>query len=254
MIHLKTDAEIAKMREAGRIVHAVLDALEDAARPGVSTWELDQIADRELTRAKARSAFRGYRPRGMTPYPAVICASVNEVVVHGIPNKHTVLRDGDILSVDFACFKNDYCADAARTIAIGNVNAAARDLLETTRTCLEHAIQATQPNARLGDVGWAVEQHARGKGYSLVRDFGGHGIGRAMHEEPSVANHGPAGRGVRLTPGMVIAIEPMVNAGAASIRTLNDGWTIVTKDRKWSAHFEHTVAVTKDGPVILTLP
>jgi len=254
MIHLKTEAEIAKMRETGRIVHAILDALEAAARPGISTWELDQIADRELSRAKARSAFRGYRPQGMTPYPAVICASVNEVVVHGIPSKHTVLRDGDILGVDFACFKNDYCADAARTIAVGNVSAEARDLIDTTRTCLERAIEATTPNARLGDVGWAIEQHAKSKGYSLVRDFGGHGIGRAMHEEPSVANHGPAGRGVRLTPGMVIAIEPMLNAGMASIRTLNDGWTVVTKDRKWSAHFEHTVAVTNDGPMILTLP
>jgi len=254
MIHLKTELEIAKMREAGRIVHAVLDAVEAACQPGVSTWELDRIADRELSRAKARSAFRGYRPQGMTPYPAVLCASVNEVVVHGVPSKSVVLRDGDVIGLDFACFKNDYCADAARTVAVGNASEATRALLAATQSCLSLAIEAAQPNARLGDVGWAIERCARSHGYSIVRQFVGHGIGRAMHEEPSVPNHGPAGRGVRLSPGMCIAIEPMVNEGAGSVRTSEDGWTVVTKDGKRSAHFEHTVAVTQKGPVVLTLP
>ena len=253
MIHLKTDSEIAKMREAGRIVHAVLDALEAACRPGVSTWELDRIADRELSRAKARSAFRGYKPQGV-PYPAVLCASVNEVVVHGIPSKSVVLREGDVVGLDFACFKDDYCADAARTVAVGQIDAAARSLLAATEACLARAIEAAQPNARLGDVGWAIEQCARSHEYAIVRQFVGHGIGRAMHEDPSVPNYGPAGRGVRLAPGMVIAIEPMVNEGTGNVHVLRDGWTVVTKDRRRSAHFEHTVAITKDGPVVLTLP
>ncbi|WP_394827171.1 type I methionyl aminopeptidase [Pendulispora albinea] len=253
MIHLKSDAEIAKMRETGRIVHAVLDALEAACKPGISTWELDQIADRELSRAKARSAFRGYRPHGMPPYPAVLCASVNEVVVHGIPSKKVILRDGDVVGLDFACFKNDYCADAARTVAVGAASPAARQLLAATKACLERAIEASQPNGRLGDVGWAIEQCATSHGYAVVRQFVGHGIGRAMHEEPSVPNHGPPGRGVRLAPGMVIAIEPMVNEGTGNVRTLGDGWTVITKDHRRSAHFEHTVAITKDGPVVLTV-
>ena len=251
-IVIKNDREIEKMREAGRVVRAVLDAVESSCVPGVTTGELDRIAARELARGNARSAFLGYRPGGAPPYPAVLCTSVNRVVVHGIPTDREILREGDIVGVDFACYKDGYCADAARTLAVGIVSAPARALLETTRECLERAIQECLPGHRLGDVGAAVESHAERKGYSIVRDFVGHGIGRAMHEPPSVPNYGPRGHGLRLKPGMVIAIEPMVNAGRPDVRLLGDGWTVVTADASLSAHVEHTVAITADGPRVLT--
>jgi methionyl aminopeptidase len=253
-IVLKSPREIAKMREAGRIVNAVLDAVEAACVPGATTRDLDQIARQVLSRAGARSAFLHYRPGAMTtPYPAVLCTSVNDAVVHGIPSKKMVLKEGDLVGIDFACFKNDYCADAARTVAVGVASEARRALLEATREALEAAIAACVPGARLADVGWAVQSHAEARGYSVVRELVGHGIGRAMHEAPPVPNFGKPGRGLRLVPGLVIAIEPMVNAGSAAVRTLDDDWTVVTEDRSPSAHFEHTVAITDDGPQILTL-
>jgi methionyl aminopeptidase len=251
-IVLKSSREIAKMREAGKVVHAVLDAVEAACVPGTSTWELARIAERVLTRGGARSAFVGYRPRGQPPYPSVLCTSVNEAVVHGIPSRQVVLAEGDIVGIDFACFKEQYCADAARTIAVGVVSSPARDLLATTREALERAIACCVPGGRMEDLGAAVQGLAEARGYSVVRDLVGHGIGRAMHEPPQVRNYGTAGRGLRLTPGLVIAIEPMINAGGPEVRTLNDGWTIVTDDRSLSAHFEHTVAITEAGPVVLT--
>jgi methionyl aminopeptidase len=252
-IVLKSSREIAKMREAGKVVHAVLDAVEAGCQPGVSTMELARIAERVLERAGARSAFRGYRPNGQPPYPAVLCTSVNEVVVHGIPRRDVILEEGDIVGVDFACFKNGYCADAARTVAVGVVSAPIRDLLTTTREALEQAIACCVPGGRLQDAGAAVQGLAESRGYSVVRELVGHGIGRAMHEPPEVRNYGTAGRGLRLTPGLVIAIEPMVNAGGPAVRTLGDGWTIVTEDGSLSAHFEHTVAITDEGPQVLTL-
>jgi methionyl aminopeptidase len=252
-IVLKSTREIAKMREAGKVVHAVLDAVEAACLPGISTWELARIAERVLTRGGARSAFVGYRPRGQPPYPAVLCTSVNEAVVHGIPSREIVLAEGDIVGIDFACFKDGYCADAARTVAVGVVSAPARHLLATTREALERAIACCLPGGRLEDLGAAVQGLAEGRGYSVVRDLVGHGIGRAMHEPPQVRNYGTAGRGLRLTPGLVIAIEPMINAGGPEVRTLDDGWTIVTGDRSLSAHFEHTVAITEGGPEVLTV-
>lgn len=251
-IVLKSRREIAKMRAAGRIVAAVLDAVEAACVPGVTTWELNRIAEDALARAGARSCFLGYGPRGAPPYPAVLCTSVNEVVVHGIPSKQVVLREGDVVGIDFACSKDDYCADAARTIAVGVVSAPARALLETTRIALERAIERCVPGARLGDVGAAVEKVADERGLTVVRNFVGHGIGRTMHEPPQVPNYGPAGRGLRLEPGLVIAIEPMLNAGGEMVRILRDGWTVVTEDRSLSAHFEHTVAITEQGPEVLT--
>jgi methionyl aminopeptidase len=253
-IVLKSQREIAKMRAAGRIVHSVLDAVEAACVPGVSTRELDRIAARELTRARARSAFLGYRPGGLSPYPAVLCTSVNDAVVHGIPRKDALLAEGDIVGIDFACFKDNYCADAARTIAVGVISAARRALLDTTREALERAIERCVPGARLEDIGFAIQSHAEARGYSVVRELVGHGIGRAMHEEPQVPNHGRPGRGLRLSPGLVIAIEPMINAGGPEVRTLDDGWTIVTRDGSPSAHFEHTVAITERGPQVLTAP
>jgi len=251
-IVLKSKAELAKMREAGLVVGKVLDEVEKACVPGVTTGELNRIAERELARAKARSAFLGYRPSSSPPYPAVLCTSVNRVVVHGIPSDREILREGDIVGVDFACYKNGYCADAARTVAVGVISASARALLSATRECLERAIEESLPGRRLGDIGAAIERCAERHGYSVVRDFVGHGIGRAMHEPPSVPNYGSAGHGLRLKPGMVLAIEPMLNAGTSDVCILDDGWTVVTADASLSAHFEHTVAITDDGPRMLT--
>jgi methionyl aminopeptidase len=179
---------------------------------------------------------------------------VNAVVVHGIPDRRQVLREGDVVGIDFACYKDGYCADGARTVAVGIISAPARALIAATQQCLERAIRACVPGARLGDVGAAIQGHAEALGYSIVREFVGHGIGRAMHEPPSVPNHGREGWGLRLEPGMVLAIEPMVNAGGGAVRVLDDGWTVVTADASLSAHVEHTVAVTSDGPRILTAP
>lgn len=251
-IILKSERELGKMRAAGVIVKAVLDAVEAACVPGATTAELNMIAERELRRAKASSAFLGYAPRGAPPYPAVLCTSVNAVVVHGIPDRRQVLREGDIVGIDFACYKDGYCADSARTVAVGIVSAPARALIAATAECLERAIRACVPGARLGDLGAAIQGHAEELGYSVVRELVGHGIGRAMHEPPSVPNYGREGSGLRLKSGMVLAIEPMLNAGGRGVRVLDDGWTIVTADGSLSAHVEHTVAVTDHGPRILT--
>jgi len=251
-IVLKSRREIARMRAAGRIVHAVLDAVEAACVPGMSTLDLERIAARVLARAGARSSFLGYGPRGAPPYPAVLCTSVNGTVVHGIPSRDIVLREGDVIGIDFACSKDGYCADAARTVAVGVVSAPARALLDTTREALERAIARCVPGARLGDVGAAIEGLATARGYGVVSAFVGHGIGRDMHEPPEVRNTGPAGRGLRLSPGLVIAIEPMLNLGRGDVQVLADGWTVVTEDGSLSAHFEHTVAVTDGEPEVLT--
>jgi methionyl aminopeptidase len=251
-IVIKDDLEIGKMREAGKIVNGVLDAVELACVPGATTAELNRIAQREIARTKATSAFLGYRQRGTPPYPAVLCTSVNSVVVHGIPSERVVLEEGDVVGIDFACFKNGYCGDAARTIAVGVVSAPARELLAATRGALEAAIAECIPGRRLGDVGAAIQTYAEGRGFSIVRDFVGHGIGRAMHEPPQVPNYGHRGLGLRFTPGLVIAIEPMLNIGSGAVRVLDDGWTVETTDRSLSAHVEHTVAITEDGPEVLT--
>jgi methionyl aminopeptidase len=248
-IQLKSPAEIAKLREANLVVADVLDQLEAAAKPGVSTWDLNEIAIQRLKQLKAESAFLGY---GHPKYPAVLCTSVNDVVVHGIPRRDVILKDGDILSIDFGAFKDGWCGDSARTIPIGQVSSAAQALMDTTRESLERAIAACVPGNRLGDIGWAVQSHAEGRGYSVVKQFVGHGIGRAMHEEPHVPNYGDAGKGRRLSAGLVVAIEPMINAGTAEVEIEEDGWTAVTKDGSLSAHFEHSVAITDDGPVVLS--
>lgn len=251
-IIIKNRTEILKMREAGRIVRDVLNAVEVACVPGVTTAELNRIARRELDKARALSAFLGYAPRGAPPYPAVLCTSVNHVVVHGIPSEDHVLREGDIVGIDFACSKDGYCADAARTIAVGVVSAPARALMTATREALDKAIAQCVPGNRMGDLGAAVQDHAEGLGFSVVREFVGHGIGTRMHEAPAVPNHGPAGSGLRFRAGMVLAIEPMLNAGEPEVDVLRDGWTVVTADGSLSAHVEHTVAITDDGPMVLT--
>jgi methionyl aminopeptidase len=246
-VHLKSPAEIAKLREANLVVADVLDHVEAAAKPGVSTWELDELAHRRLKALKAKSAFLGYHG-----YPGVLCTSVNDVVVHGIPRKDVVLKDGDILSIDFGAYKDGWCGDSARTLPIGKISVAARALLEATRQSLEAAIAQCVPGGRLGDVGWAVQSTVEPRGYSVVRQFVGHGIGREMHEAPQVPNYGDRGKGQRLAAGLVIAIEPMVNAGGPDVVIEEDGWTAVTKDGSLSAHFEHSVAVTDDGPLVLS--
>ncbi len=246
-IQLKSTTEIAKLREANLVVADVLDRLQEAAKPGITTMELNEIAAARLRQLKAEPAFLGYHG-----YPAVLCTSVNEVVVHGIPRKDVVLKDGDLLSIDFGAFKQGWCGDSARTIPIGQISPEAESLMNTTRESLERAIKMCVPGNRLGDIGWAVQSHAEAHGYTVVRQFVGHGIGRAMHEEPHVPNYGDAGKGRRLSPGLVVAIEPMVNAGGPEVVVQEDGWTAVTKDGSLSAHFEHSVAITDDGPFVLS--
>jgi methionyl aminopeptidase len=248
-IQLKSPAEIAKLREANLIVADVLDQLEAAAKPGMTTWELNEIADRRLKQLKGESAFLGYHG-----YPAVLCTSVNEVVVHGIPRKDVVLKDGDLLSIDFGAFKDGWCGDSARTVPIGKVSGKAAELMGATRESLDKAIAQCVPGNRLGDIGWAIQSHVEPRGFSVVRQFVGHGIGRAMHEEPHVPNYGDAGKGRRLSAGLVVAIEPMINAGTHEVLVKDDGWTAVTKDGSLSAHFEHSVAITDDGPFVLSRP
>lgn len=246
-IYLKSKDEVEKLRAVNLIVSQVLDAVEAACKPGVTTWDLNEIADARLKALGATSAFLGYHG-----YPAVLCTSVNEVVVHGIPRKDLVLKDGDIIGVDFGCFKDGFCGDSARTLAVGKVTDEAKKLLAATKESLDRAIEQCKVGNRLQDIGWAVQSHVEPLGYSVVRTFVGHGIGRAMHEDPPVPNYGSPGKGLRLKPGLVLAIEPMVNAGSHEVEVLADGWTAVTKDRKLSAHFEHSIAITDDGPVVLS--
>ena len=248
-ISLKSPAEIAKMREANLVVADVLDVVENAARPGVSTWELNGLAERRVRQLKAEPAFLGYRG-----YPAVLCTSINSAVVHGIPRKDVLLADGDILSVDFGAFKGGYCGDSARTLAIGKISTAAKGLLRATSEALDLAVAQCVPGKRIGDLGHAVQSHVESRGYSVVQQFVGHGIGKSMHEEPHVPNFGEKGKGRRLSVGLVLAIEPMVNAGGPDVVILDDGWTAVTKDGSLSAHFEHSVAVTENGPAVLSRP
>lgn len=248
-IRYKSQDEIALMRETCLVVAGILDEVCAAVAPGVSTWELDQIARKAIEKSKVTSAFLGYYE-----YPAVLCTSINEVVVHGIPRKDDVLADGDVIGIDFGVFKHGYCGDSARTVFCGNVSEERRKLVDVTRTSLDLAIAQCIAGNRLGDVGAAVQNHAESNGYSVVTSFVGHGIGRAMHEEPAVPNHGRAGTGKRMKTGLVIAVEPMVNAGAHEVEVLEDKWTAVTKDRSMSAHFEHTIAITDEGPWVLSRP
>jgi methionyl aminopeptidase len=248
-IYLKSKDEVEKLRAVNLIVAAVLDAVEAACKAGASTLDLNEIADTKMKAMGATSAFLGYHG-----YPAVLCTSVNDVVVHGIPRKDVVLKDGDIIGIDFGCFKEGFCGDSARTIAIGKVTAEATELMRATKESLDKAIEQCRPGNRLQDIGWAVQSHVEPLGYSVVRTFVGHGIGRAMHEDPPVPNYGSPGKGLRLKPGLVLAIEPMVNIGTHEVEVLADGWTAVTKDRKLSAHFEHSVAITEDGPLVLSRP
>ncbi len=248
-IFYKTKAEIESMRTAGLLVAEILDKLEENCLPGVSTQDLNEIAVSELKRRKGTSAFIGY---GYPPYPAVLCTSVNHVVVHGIPRKDEILKEGDIIAIDFGAFKEGFCGDSARTVLVGQVEEDAKRLVEATKKSLELAIEQCVEGNRLQNIGFAVQSYVESLGYSVVRKFVGHGIGRSMHEDPMVPNFGEPNRGLRLKPGLVIAVEPMVNMGTPGVEILQDGWTAVTKDGKLSAHFEHTIAITEDRPWVLT--
>jgi len=247
-IVIKTVKEVEKMRRAGGIVREVLQAVKAMVKPGVTTLDLENVAAKMIEDAGAKAAFKGYHG-----FPCVLCTSLNEQVVHGIPSAKTLLREGDILSVDCGVVIEGFYGDSAITIPVGKVTAATQKLLDVTEQSLAEAIKAVRPGAMLGDVGAAVQEMVEAEGFSVVKEFVGHGIGTHMHEDPQIPNFGQRGKGVRLREGMVLAIEPMVNAGTDSVRVLKDGWTAVTEDGSLSAHFEHTVAVTRDGSAILTL-
>jgi methionyl aminopeptidase len=246
MIVLKSPEEIAVMRDANQIVAEVHEELKLRAVPGATTRELDQLAERIALKRKAECAFKGYRG-----FPKSLCTSLNEVIVHGIPSDRT-LKEGDILSLDFGVVYKGFCGDAAITIPIGEVSEKAKKLTKTTKECLQKAIGQMYAGNRLADVSAVIQQHAEANGYSVVRDFVGHGIGRSLHEDPQVPNYGRSGTGIRLKKGMVLAIEPMVNEGDWAIQIMQDGWTAVTKDGSLSAHFEHSVAITDNGPFVLS--
>jgi len=236
------------MRPANALVAAVLEELREAVEPGVTTRELDRLAEARIAGAGAEALFKGYHG-----YPATICASVNEQIIHGIPSDRALV-EGDIVAIDVGARLDGFCGDAAITVAVGRISDDAQKLLRVTEEALHRAIARARVGARVSDISHAVQQHVEAHGFSVVREFVGHGIGAAMHEEPQIPNYGEPGRGPRLAEGMVLAIEPMVNQGRAPVKVLEDGWTAVTRDGSLSAHFEHTVAVTAAGPLMLTAP
>jgi len=243
----KSASEIEKMRRSGKIVRQVLDALRDMVQPGVSTMELERAADKMIRDAGAKAAFKGYYD-----YPCVLCTSINQEIVHGIPSEKRVLKPGDVISIDCGAVLDGYYGDAAITVPVGEISPVARKLLEVTEASLYRAIERARIGNTVGDLGAAVQQLVEANGFSVVREFVGHGIGTRMHEDPQVPNYGTPGSGPKLREGMVLAIEPMVNAGKPGAVVLEDKWTAVTEDGSYSAHFEHSVAITGNGPVILT--
>jgi len=248
VIVCKSASEIERMRTANMLVADVLHELETLVAPGVTTADLDAAAEKLVRAAGAEPAFKGYRG-----YPATLCASINEEVVHGIPSKKRALGDGDIVSLDMGVKLNGFYGDSAVTVPVGRVSDGVLKLLKVTQEALELAIAQVRVGGRVSDIGHAVQRHVEANGFSVVREFVGHGIGSSLHEDPQIANYGEPGRGPRLAEGMVLAIEPMVNMGRSAVKVLADGWTAVTKDGSLSAHFEHTVAVTKNGPMVLTM-
>ncbi|MGH9572526.1 MAG: type I methionyl aminopeptidase [Candidatus Acidiferrales bacterium] len=249
MVICKSTAELEKMHRAGLLVWDVLEKMRAMVRPGISTKDLDEFAEKYVTEHNAKPAFKGYRG-----YPGSVCTSINEEVVHGIPSASRKVREGDILSMDFGVVMDGYYGDAALTVPVGNIAPEREKLLRVTRESLERAIEKVRAGNRLGDVSSAVQQWVEKNGFSVVREFVGHGIGTKMHEDPQLPNYGSPGQGQRLQEGMVLAIEPMVNSGSPAVKVLDDDWTAVTADGSDSAHFEHTVAVTANGPWILTRP
>ncbi len=248
MIVLRSQREIEKIRTSSLIVAEILARLAEHIRPGISTWDLDVLSEEMATKRNAKPAFKGYHG-----YPFSLCTSINEEVVHGMPSKQRFLKEGDIVSIDFGVVLNGYFGDSAITVPVGSISEEALRLCKTTEESLHAGIEKTAAGNRLSDISHAIQQYVEAKGYSVVREFVGHGIGQKLHESPQIPNYGPPGKGVKLKVGMVFAIEPMINLGKPDVEILSDQWTAVTVDRKLSAHFEHTVAISENGPDILSL-
>ncbi len=255
MVSIKNQKEIEKMREAGRIANLAQKAIEKAIRPGITTYELDKIAEETMRKNGAIPAEKGYPSgvKGIPAFPGSICASINDVVIHGIPSKREILKDGDIISIDLVAYKDGYNGDCTRTYLVGNVDKETKRLVEITQQSFFEGIKFAKKGFRLGDISHAIGEFVEKNGYSIVREFEGHGIGREMHEEPGIPNFGKAGRGIRLEPGMTLAIEPMVIMGKPDILQLDDGWTIISEDGTNAAHYENTILITENEPEILTL-
>lgn len=247
MIQLKNKSQIAIMREAGRITGEALALARDAVKPGVSTKEIDTLIRHHIERSGAKPSFLGYGG-----FPASACISINEQVIHGIPSSKVILKEGDIVKIDVGAFYQGYHGDSARTFAVGRISEDAARLIDITEKCFWAGVEKIQPDARIGDLGHAIESLATAHGYGVVRRYVGHGVGQNLHESPDVPNYGTAGRGARVCPGMTIAVEPMICIGSGEVRELPDGWTVVTADNTLSAHYEHTVALTENGLEILT--
>lgn len=247
MIKLKNSTQLAAMKEAGRITGEALYIVGEAVKEGVSTYELDSIVRAHIEKQGARPSFLGYGG-----FPGSACISINDEVIHGIPSKKRILHEGDVVKVDVGAFYRGFHGDAARTFAVGNVTEEAKKLIEVTRQCFYKGAEQAVVGNRIGDIGSAIEAHAAENGFSVVRSYVGHGVGHELHEDPEVPNYGNAGKGARLCAGMTLAIEPMVNAGTYSVKVLGDGWTVKTADGSLSAHYENTVAITEDGPILLT--
>lgn len=252
MIIAKSQKEMEKMRAVGELIAEVREALRSMVAPGISTHDLNTVAEKMMRDAGSIPTFIGYAPHGMVPFPFAICASPNEQIVHGF-STDTPLKDGDIISLDMACTLDGYVGDTAITVPVGNISDDLKQLIRVTEECLELGISQCHPNKRVGDIGAVIQEHAEKHGYSIVRDYTGHGIGRRMHEAPQIPNYGRAGTREKIRAGYCFAIEPMLNVGTRETKTLSDGWTVITADRMPSAHAEHTIAITADGPEILTL-
>lgn len=252
MIIAKSQKDMEKMRAVGELIAEVRETLRGMVAPGVSTLELNAAAEKMMRDAGSIPTFIGYKPHGMVPFPFAICASANDQVVHGFSNERP-LEEGDVISLDLACTLNGFVGDTAMTLPVGEVAEELKQLIRVTEECLALGIEASRVNGRVGDIGWAIQSHAEKHGYGIVRDYTGHGIGRSMHESPQIPNYGRQGTKEKIRAGYCFAIEPMLNLGTAETKTLEDKWTVVTKDGKASAHAEHTIAVTPDGPEILTL-
>ena len=255
MITIKNEREIELMKEACRVTALAHKAIEEAIKPGISTWELDQIAERVIRENGGIPAEKGYPSgvKGVMDFPASICASVNDEVIHGIPSKKVILKDGDVVSIDLVAYKNGYNGDAARTHIVGKASEQDKKLVEVTKQAFFEGIKFAKPGYRIGDISYAIQQYVESNGFSVIKEFQGHGIGRQMHEDPGIPNYGTPGRGPKIEAGMTLAIEPMVIAGKPDILELDDGWTIVTEDGSLSAHYENTILITENEPEILTL-
>ena len=255
MVTIKSKKEIEYMREACKVVAKVYDKLEKEIKPSMTTWELDQIAEEVMRSLGATPAEKGYPSgyKGVPDFPAATCISINDEIIHGIPSKKRIIKEGDIVSVDTVALKNGYNGDAARTFIVGNVSKETERLVKVTKQAFFEGIKYAKPGNRIGDISHAIGEYVKSQGYSVVREFQGHGIGREMHEDPGIPNYGKAGRGIRLEPGMTLAIEPMVIQGKQNILELDDGWTIITEDGSLAAHYENTILITEKEPEILTI-